>query len=117
MNKGILCKFMIDTLMFRIVTIKLIAPNIEDIPANRKLIIAKSTDGPDRARPLDKGGYTVQPVPAPFSTRAELNNRIREGHNNQKDILLALGRLMSGAASNKGTIQFPKPPIVKGIKK
>lgn len=45
-----------ETLIFRIVTIKLIAPNIDEIPARCKAIITMSTDGPDRANPLDNGG-------------------------------------------------------------
>ena len=39
--------------------------------------IAKSTEGPACARFLDNGGYTVHPVPAPFSTAADETNRIR----------------------------------------
>jgi hypothetical protein len=34
------------------------------------------------------GGYTVQPVPAPPSTKADNNNKVNEGGNNQKLILL-----------------------------
>lgn len=55
-NKGILRRLIIETLMFNIVTIKFIAPNIEESPANRKLIIAKSTAGPDRAKLPERGG-------------------------------------------------------------
>ena len=44
---------------------------------------------------LDNGGYTVHPVPAPFSTRALNNNNINEGGNNQKEILLSLGNQFS----------------------
>jgi hypothetical protein len=32
----------------------------------------------------DNGGYTVQPVPAPTSINAEINNNKNEGGNNQK---------------------------------
>jgi hypothetical protein len=46
---------------------------------------------------LDKGGYTVQPVPAPFSTNELTNNSISEGGNNQKEILFNLGKAISGA--------------------
>lgn len=55
-NKGILRKVIIEILIFKIVTIKLMAPSIEEIPANRKLKITISTDGPDRPKLLDKGG-------------------------------------------------------------
>lgn len=90
-NNGILCKFIIDILRFKIVTIKFIAPSIDEIPARCKLNIAKSIDGPEWANALDNGGYKVQPVPAPFSTNIELNNKINEGTKSQKETLLSLG--------------------------
>jgi len=43
-NKGIKFIFIPGTLILKIVTMKLIAPKIEDIPAKCKLNIAKSTD-------------------------------------------------------------------------
>jgi hypothetical protein len=46
-NKGSLCKVIPGLLMFNIVVIKFIAPNIEEIPAKCKLNIAKSTDPPE----------------------------------------------------------------------
>ena len=54
-NKGILLKFIVDTLMFNIVTIKLIAPSNEDIPARRNENIQASTELPARAIDADKG--------------------------------------------------------------
>jgi len=42
-KRGILLKFMVTNLMFIIVTMKLMAPKSEEIPAKRKLKIAKST--------------------------------------------------------------------------
>ena len=44
---------------------------------------------------LDKGGYTVHPVPAPFSTKELTNNKINEGGNNQNDMLFNLGNLLT----------------------
>jgi len=44
---GILCINIPGHLMFKIVTIKLIEPKIEDAPAKCKLKIAKSTEGPE----------------------------------------------------------------------
>ena len=55
---------------------------------------------------LDRGGYTVQPVPAPPSTKLLDNNNINAGGNNQKLMLLSLGKAISGAPIIKGTIQF-----------
>jgi hypothetical protein len=43
MNKGILFKFMVTILILIMVTIKLIAPSKEEIPARRRLKIAIST--------------------------------------------------------------------------
>ena len=90
-NKGTLWKLIPLVLIFKTVVIKLIAPNNEDIPDKCKLNIAKSTDAPECDWILDKGGYTVQPVPAPFSTKALSNNKIKEGGNNQNDTLFNLG--------------------------
>jgi len=70
--------------MLRIVVMKLIAPAIEPIPERCKLKIAKSTDAPECESIILKGGYTVQPVPAPISTKLEDNNKINEGGNTQK---------------------------------
>jgi len=101
--------------MFNIVTIKFIAPKIDDKPAKCKLKIAKSTAPPECARIPLKGGYTVQPVPAPVSIKAEPNNNIKEGGNNQKLNALRRGKAISGAPINNGTKQLPKPPIIVGI--
>ena len=94
---------------------KFIAPNKEEIPAKCKLKIAKSTEPPECATILDNGGYTVQPVPAPTSTKADDISKIKDGGNNQKLILLRRGNAMSGAPSITGTIKLPKPPIIAGI--
>lgn len=76
-----------------------------------------STDGPECARFLERGGYTVHPVPAPFSTAADITRRIREGGRSQNLILFIRGKAMSGAPSIKGTSQLPNPPIRTGITK
>lgn len=99
------------------VVIKLIAPRIEDAPARCREKMARSTEGPAWARFLASGGYTVQPVPAPFSTAAEETNRISEGGSSQNLILFSRGKAMSGAPSIKGRSQFPNPPINTGITK
>jgi hypothetical protein len=95
--------------------IKLIAPNNDDIPAKCKLNIAKSTDPPEWATILDNGGYTVQPVPAPTSTKDEDNNNKKDGGNNQKLILFNLGNAISGAPNIIGKNQLPNPPNKAGI--
>jgi hypothetical protein len=46
-NKGILCIVIPGARILKIVVIKFIEPNIEDIPDKCKLNIAKSTEGPE----------------------------------------------------------------------
>jgi len=91
------------------------APAIEEIPAKCKLNIAISTEAPEWANTLLKGGYTVQPVPTPDSTKLDSNNNNNEGGNNQKDILFNRGNAISGAPSIIGTNQLPNAPINNGI--
>lgn len=100
-----------------IVVMKFRAPRIDEIPARCREKIARSTDGPLWARLLERGGYTVHPVPAPFSTAADITSRVREGGSSQNLMLLRRGNAMSGAPSIKGTIQLPNPPIITGITK
>jgi hypothetical protein len=64
---------------------------------------------------LESGGYTVQPVPAPLSTKLEDNNNIKDGGNNQKLMLFKRGNAISGAPIIIGTNQLPNPPIKIGI--
>lgn len=77
--------------------------------------MAKSTEAPAWAMALLKGGYTVQPVPAPDSTKALESNKIRAGTKNQNLILFKRGKAISGAPNISGTNQFPKAPIKIGI--
>jgi hypothetical protein len=94
---------------------KFTAPKIDDAPAKCREKMAISTEGPAWARFLDNGGYTVQPVPAPFSTAAEETNRIRDGGSSQNLRLFNRGNAMSGAPNISGNSQFPNPPINTGI--
>jgi hypothetical protein len=99
------------------VVIKLIAPRIEEAPAKCKEKIARSTEGPACAIFDARGGYTVHPVPAPFSTAAEDSSNNNEGGNSQNLKLFNRGNAMSGAPSIRGKSQFPNPPINTGITK
>jgi hypothetical protein len=103
--------------MFITVVMKLTAPKIDDAPAKCSEKIAISTDGPACARFLANGGYTVHPVPAPFSTAADDTNRISDGGRSQNLRLFSRGNAISGAPSINGINQFPKPPINTGITK
>jgi len=76
---------------------KFTAPNNELIPARCRLKIAKSTEPPECDWIPDKGGYTVHPVPAPFSTNALKSRSSNEGGNNQKDTLFNRGNAISTA--------------------
>ncbi len=93
------------------------APSMEDAPERCKLNMARSTEAPECAAISLKGGYTVQPVPAPNSTNEDNNNKIREGGNNQKLTLFNRGNAISGAPIINGTNQLPKPPIKTGMTK
>ena len=62
-----------------------------------------------------KGGYMVQPVPAPLPTNIEPTINSNDGISNQKLMLLSLGNAISGAPIINGTNQFPKPPIRAGM--
>ena len=55
-NKGVLWAVIPGQRIFNIVTIKFIAPKIEEIPARCRLKIAKSTAPPEWAKIPDKGG-------------------------------------------------------------
>jgi len=102
-------------LILKIVVIKFIEPKIDAAPERCRLKIAKSTDGPEWARALLRGGYTVQPVPAPASTKVDEIIKNRDGGNNQKEILFILGNAISGAPIINGTKKLPNPPISIGI--
>lgn len=99
------------------VVMKFTAPKIDEAPARCSEKIARSTDGPACARFLDSGGYTVHPVPAPFSTAADDTRSIKDGGNNQNLMLFRRGNAISGAPSIRGNSQFPNPPMNTGITK
>lgn len=94
---------------------KLIAPRIEDTPAKCREKIVRSTEAPACARFPARGGYTVQPVPAPASTIEDAISSRKEGGSSQKLMLFRRGNAISGAPIIRGTSQFPKPPIMIGI--
>jgi hypothetical protein len=114
-NKGIRSSCIPSLRTFIKVLIKFTAPNNDDTPARCKEKIAKSTEGPEWAILLLKGGYTVHPVPAPDSTNALLVREIRAGNKNQNLILFKRGNAISGAPNINGISQFPNPPIKMGI--
>lgn len=97
------------------VVMKFKAPKIDETPAIWREKIARSTEGPAWAILEARGGYTVHPVPTPFSTALEDRRRIREGGSSQNLMLLRRGNAMSGAPNIRGISQFPNPPTKIGI--
>ena len=49
---------------------------------------------------------TVHPVPAPTSTKAELNSNNKDGGSNQKLILFKRGNAISGPPTRRGNKKF-----------
>jgi hypothetical protein len=116
-NRGIRSSVKPCQRMLITVVMKFTAPRMEDAPAKWSEKIAKSTEGPAWAILLASGGYTVHPVPAPFSTAAEDSSSIKAGGSSQNLMLLSRGNAMSGAPSIRGSNQLPNPPINTGITK
>jgi hypothetical protein len=114
-NRGIRSKIIPKTRKLPRVLIKLTAPKIDLTPAKCREKIAKSTDLPACATFLERGGYTVHPVPAPLSTSELESNITSAGIKNQNLILFIRGKAISLAPSIKGTNQLPNPPIKIGI--
>jgi len=97
------------------VVMKLIAPKIEEAPAKCSEKIVKSIDEPPWNVWFERGGYTVQPVPAAISVNDENSSKESDGGSNQNLILFIRGKAMSGAPNINGTNQFPNPPIMIGM--
>jgi len=114
-NRGIRSRIIPNTRKLPRVLIKLTAPKIELTPAKCNEKMAKSTDLPACATLLERGGYTVHPVPAPLSTNDLDNNIIKAGIRNQNLMLFIRGKAISAAPNIRGTNQLPKPPIRMGI--
>merc|ERR1719420_1051324 len=114
-NKGIRSINIPNVRRLRIVVIKFTAPNKDEIPAKCKLKIVKSTEAPPWNINELRGGYTVQPVPAPVSTRDPTRRRNKAGTNSQYLILFKRGKAISGDPIINGTNQLPKHPIKIGI--
>jgi hypothetical protein len=114
-NRGICSRFILFGRIFFTVVMKLIDPRIDEIPAKCREKIARSTLGPACDMLAASGGYTVQPVPTPFSTSADDRSKIRAGGRSQKLRLFIRGKAISGQPNINGINQFPNPPIKIGI--
>ena len=114
-NRGVWYCDIAGGFILMIVVIKLMAPRIEETPARCKEKMVRSTEAPAWARLPARGGYTVQPVPAPASIIEDARSSRKEGGRSQKLMLFIRGNAMSGAPIIRGTSQLPKPPIIIGI--
>jgi hypothetical protein len=99
----------------KMVVRKLILPKIDEIPAKWSLKIARSTEMPLWYLESERGGYTVQPVPTPASSREDKRRKEKEGISNQKDKLFIRGKAISATPNINGRSQLPNPPIEIGI--
>lgn len=115
-NKGIRSNVTPSPRMLIMVERKLADPKMLLTPAMWREKMTKST-APPPCPTTERGGYTVQPVPAPLSTMPEHNNRTKAGGSNQNLILFIRGNAISGAFNINGTSQLPNPPIIVGITK
>lgn len=59
----------------------------------------------------------VHPVPTPLPAIAPVRRRRRAGGRSQKLMLLSRAKAISGAATIRGSSQFPNPPMKVGITK
>lgn len=114
-NNGIRSNDIEGARILIIVVMKLMAPKIDEIPAKWREKIPKSTAPPGWAIFLERGGYTVHPVPTPALVNEDIKSKDKEGGKSQNLMLFIRGKAMSGAPIIIGTSQFPKPPIIIGI--
>jgi len=115
-NSGISSRDIPSPRMLEMVVIKLALPRMLLTPARCSEKIPKSTAPPEWPR-VESGGYTVQPVPTPLSTKPDVRSKVRAGGSSQNLMLFSRGNAMSGAFTMRGTSQLPKPPIIVGITK
>ena len=90
--------------MLMIVVIKLMAPRIEETPARCREKMVRSTEAPAWARLPARGGYTVQPVPAPASTIEDARSNRKEGGRSQNLYYLSEGMLCQGLQLLEGLV-------------
>ena len=114
-NSASLCSLIPGLRIFSIVVMKLIAPSRLLIPDRCRANIARSTLGPLWLCIPDRGGYSVHPVPAPFSITLANRNSSRLGGSSQNDMLFRRGNAISGPPTSSGSRKLPNPPIMAGI--
>src|SRR5690606_7218284 len=106
-NRGIFISVMPGARMFRMVTMMLIAPMMDEAPRMCTAKMAKSMPGPICS---DRGAYMVQPeAVAPPGTKNEAVNRMAPTGSSQKLKLFMRAKAMSEAPICMGIIQLAKP--------
>src|SRR5471032_2815194 len=106
-NIGIFIRVMPGARMFRMVTMMLIEPMIDEAPIRCIAKIAMSMPGPIW---VDSGAYSVQPAAvAPPGTRNEVASNSAAGGSSQNEKLFMRAKAMSDAPTCSGIIQLAKP--------
>jgi hypothetical protein len=106
-NIGIFISVMPGARMFRMVTMMLMEPMIDDAPMMCRAKIAMSMPGPIW---VDSGAYRVQPAAvAPPGTKKDVASRIAAGGSSQNEKLFMRAKAMSDAPTCSGIIQLAKP--------
>ncbi|MNL25128.1 hypothetical protein D3C87_1465990 [compost metagenome] len=107
--RGILWSRMPGARMLRMVTMKLIAPMIEETPTTCRPRIHMSTPRPGEKKPPERGGYSVQPAAAaPPKKKLDIIIRAPKG-SIQKAMAFRRGKAMSRAPIMMGTVKLAKP--------
>ena len=89
-----------------IVVIKLISPKIEETPAKCREKMVRSTEAPAWARLPARGGYTVQPVPAPASTVDDARSSRKERGRIRSSCYLFGEMLYRGHQLSEGQVSY-----------
>ena len=92
-------------------------PPMLDTPATCILKITKSNLLPGWPVKDERGGYKVQPLPAPLDSNILSTRNLSLKGSNQKEKLLSRGKAISLHPNIIGISQFLNPPINTGITK
>jgi hypothetical protein len=95
-KRVILSKEKPGALRLKVVVIRLREPKMEEKPATWRLRMDKSTAGPAENGVSERGGYKVQPVPAPPEKSPEVRS-VKETGRSLKEMLLRRGKALSRA--------------------
>lgn len=97
------------------VEMRLMAPITLEAPAKCRPKIARSMEAPEWCPRELRGGYSVQPVAGPPSTRILRMTQPNEAGITHRARLLRRGNLMSALPVIIGSSQLPKPLMSSGM--